>query len=130
MNKNIVRDSSAVIIGNHNKQIIQNINIYRGKKLKSNNVTIKLKVNVARLISFAKNNYANVSWAKIFQSYDENDLPNKADVVIKEIFQSNPKKLYPEIFKIIKQMYPNLNEDSLKELREIFKLFGIDYELI
>jgi hypothetical protein len=119
-----VKNSIGVIKGNNNTQIIT-INSGRNNKVSSNKVDVK----VAPLILFAKNNFAYPKWGKAFSVYDRNGQPENADAVIRKVFETTPEKDYPVIFKTIKKMYSELSGEPLKELKEIFKLFRIDYDM-
>ena len=128
--RNIIKDSIGTIIGNDNdlKIFIEKMIINKNDKIVSGFKTLNLKL--SRLITFAKNHYAKVAWGRIFQSFNEDGQPNNADIVIREVFSASSENDYPSIFKIIKKMYPNLSSENLSELKEIFSLFGIDYDTI
>lgn len=123
--KNEINNCIGTIIGNNNKQtIIFKDNPSNSSKNHKQNINIA----VATLISFAKNHYAKYSWGSIFSIKDKNGHYPNCDVIIRDIFSKTSSSEYKTLFKTIKSMYQNQPEKEIKNLKEVFQSFGINYD--
>ena len=82
----------------------------------------------AALINFAKTHFAKSSWGSIFSKKDKIGHYPKCDVIIRDIFNETPSSEYEILFKTIKNMYQNLPEKEIKNLKDVFRVFGINYD--
>jgi len=86
---------------------------------------------ISSLITFSNTHYAIKKWSKAFRPYFGKGIDLEkigSSEVIDKIFRETEFEDYGNILKTVKRMYPNISGGDLRDLKQIFEMFGFNYD--